>query len=132
MAKDSYIVTTGPKAYSFHDQSTGITICRGEEIQLSRRQYLSSKIQKAIAAGHIILVQDKAVIQKYSDSDIEKMDKKLANQIKKGMTVEKMAKAYSLEEMKLIAAEHEIEADETDTVESLIQAVVEELEASKE
>lgn len=26
MAKDKYTVTVGPRAYSFHDQSTGITI----------------------------------------------------------------------------------------------------------
>ena len=41
MAKEKYTVTVGPRAYSFHDQSTGITVCRGEDKELSRRQFLS-------------------------------------------------------------------------------------------
>ena len=44
---DKYKVTVGAKAYSFHDQSTGITICRGEEKELSARQYRTKKIQMA-------------------------------------------------------------------------------------
>ena len=40
---DKYKVTVGAKAYSFHDQSTGITICRGEEKELSARQYRTKK-----------------------------------------------------------------------------------------
>ena len=55
MAKEKYIVTVGPRAYSFHDQSTGITVCKGEDKELSRRQYRTQKIQKAIAAGHLII-----------------------------------------------------------------------------
>ena len=37
MAKEKYTVTVGPRAYSFHDQSTGITVCKGEDKELSRR-----------------------------------------------------------------------------------------------
>ncbi len=41
---DKYKVTVGAKAYSFHDQSTGITICRGErKKELSARQYRTKK-----------------------------------------------------------------------------------------
>ena len=96
MAKEKYIVTVGPRAYSFHDQSTGITVCKGEDKELSRRQYRTQKIQKAIAAGHLIIVADKSDIEKYSESDIEKLDKRLNAQFKKGMTLEKLSKGYSL------------------------------------
>lgn len=34
MAK-TFTVTVGPRAYSFHDQSTGITISRGEAKELT-------------------------------------------------------------------------------------------------
>ena len=53
---DKYKVTVGAKAYSFHDQSTGITICRGEEKELSARQYRTKKIQMALNSGHLRLV----------------------------------------------------------------------------
>ena len=103
MAKDKYTVTVGPRAYSFHDQSTGITVCRGEDKELSRRQFRAPKIQKAIASGHLIIIADKSEIEKYSEADIEKLDKRLNAQFKKGMTLEKLAKGYSLEELKLVA-----------------------------
>jgi hypothetical protein len=123
----NYVVTCGPKAYSFHDQSTGITICRGEEKELSSRQYLSKKIQNALAAGHLVLVPEKNKTKKYTDAAIRKLDKGLQGQIEKGMEVAKMAKAYTLEEMILIASLHSIEADKEDTVEDLIEAIVEDV-----
>lgn len=130
MAKEKYIVTVGPRAYSFHDQSTGITICKGEDKELSRRQFRTQKIQKAIAAGHLIIVADKSDIEKYSESDIEKLDKRLSAQFKKGMTLEKLSKGYSLEELKLVANLHEIVAEKDDTVETLLQVLLEEFESS--
>lgn len=130
MAKEKYIVTVGPRAYSFHDQSTGITVCKGEDKELSRRQFRTQKIQKAIAAGHLIIVADKSDIEKYSESDIEKLDKRLSAQFKKGMTLEKLSKGYSLEELKLVANLHEIVAEKDDTVETLLQALLEEFESS--
>lgn len=130
MAKDKYTVTVGPRAYSFHDQSTGITVCRGEDKELSRRQFRAPKIQKAIASGHLIIIADKSEIEKYSEADIEKLDKRLNAQFKKGMTLEKLSKGYSLEELKLVAGLHEIVAEKDDTVETLLQALLEESESS--
>lgn len=130
MAKEKYTVTVGPRAYSFHDQSTGITVCKGEDKELTRRQFRSPKIQKAIAAGHLIIIADKSEIEKYSEVDIEKLDKRLTAQFKKGMTLEKLSKAYSFEELKLVAGLHEIVADKDDTVETLLQALLEEFESS--
>lgn len=130
MAKDKYTVTVGPRAYSFHDQSTDITVCRGEDKELSRRQFRAPKIQKAIASGHLIIIADKSEIEKYSEADIKKLDKRLNAQFKKGMTLEKLAKGYSLEELKLVAGLHEIVAEKNDTVETLIQALLEEFESS--
>lgn len=130
MAKEKYTVTVGPRAYSFHDQSTGITVCKGEDKELTRRQFRSPKIQKAIAAGHLIIIADKSEIEKYSEADIEKLDKRLTAQFKKGMTLEKLSKAYSFEELKLVAGLHEIVADKDDTVETILQALLEEFESS--
>lgn len=132
MAK-TFTVTVGPKAYSFHDQSTGITIARGEVKKLSSRQFNSKKIQLALASGHLIMVVDKNTqVSKYTDEQIEKLVKKLQAQIGNGMTVEKIAKGYSLEEVKLMAKTYGFEIETTDTVESLIQAIIEDSENHKE
>lgn len=86
---NKYKVTVGAKAYSFHDQSTGITICRGEEKELSARQYRTKKIQMALNSGHLRLVLDKKATDKYSNDDIDKLEKKLNAQFEKGMEIKK-------------------------------------------
>lgn len=121
-------VTVGAKAYSFHDQSTGITIARGEERELTLRQLGSKKIQMALNSGHLRMIADKNKVEKYSASDLDKLEKKLTAQFEKGMEVAKIAKAYTLEELTLIAARHEIVAEKDDTPVSLVQALLEEFE----
>lgn len=127
---NKYTITVGPKAYTFHDQATGINVCRGEEIEITGRQYRLRKIQQALAGGHLVLVPEKNQIAKYSEQDIEKLDKKLNAQFKKGMTLEKLEKAYSFEELKLIAKKHNIEVEQGDTIQSLLQALYEDFEDS--
>lgn len=121
-------VTVGAKAYSFHDQSTGITIARGEERELTLRQLGSKKIQMALNSGHLRMIVDKNKVEKYSASDLDKLEKKLTAQFEKGMEVAKIAKAYTLEELTLIAARHEIVAEKNDTPVTLVQALLEEFE----
>lgn len=121
-------VTVGAKAYSFHDQSTGITIARGEERELTLRQFGSKKIQMALNSGHLRMIADKNKVEKYSASDLDKLEKKLTAQFEKGMEVAKIAKAYTLEELTLIAARHEIVAENNDTPVTLVQALLEEFE----
>lgn len=121
-------VTVGAKAYSFHDQSTGITIARGEERELTLRQLGSKKIQMALNSGHLRMIADKNKVEKYSASDLDKLEKKLTAQFEKGMEVAKIAKAYTLEELTLIAARHEIVAEKNDTSVTLVQALLEEFE----
>ena len=85
-----------------------------------------------MASGHLTLVVDKnSQVSKYTDEQIEKMVKKLQAQIGKGMTVEKIAKGYSLEEVKLMAKKYGFEIETTDTAESLIQAIIEDSENHK-
>lgn len=121
-------VTVGAKAYSFHDQSTGITIARGEERELTLRQLGSKKIQMALNSGHLRMIADKNKVEKYSASDLDKLEKKLTAQFEKGMEVAKIAKTYTLEELTLIAARHEIVAEKNDTPVTLVQALLEEFE----
>lgn len=120
-----YTITVGPRAYTFHDQSTGITVIKGFKKVLTPRQYLSKKIQRALAAGHLVLVPEENNIPRYTDQDIEKLNKKMMAQISKGMEASKIAKGYSLEEAKLIAAKHDLQPDPGDTVQSLVEAIIE-------
>ena len=64
-------VALGAKAYSFHDPNLGITLSRGETMELSSRQLLSRRIQQALNAGHLRIVQD--IIPNYTDEDLDKL-----------------------------------------------------------
>ena len=115
-------VALGSKAYSFHDQALGITIVRGEVIELTSRQLQSKHIKNAWNGGHLRFVD------KYSNDDLEKLDNKLIKALKKGTTVEKVAKDFSLEEAKLLASRHEIEVEASDTTNTIISAIAETLD----
>lgn len=123
-------VTIGNKAYSFHDQALGITICRGEVVELTSKQLSSKHISQALNGGHLRYV-DESEIKKYTDEDIEKLDKKLTSSFKKGVKPEKIAKEFSLEEAKLLADKHGIEVESSDTPETIILAISETLEDNK-
>ena len=119
-------VALGNKAYSFHDQALGITIVRGEVIELTSRQLQSKHVKNALNGGHLRFVNES--VDKYSKDDLDKLDNKLIKALRKGTTIEKVAKDFSLEEAKLLANRHEIEIESSDTSETIISAIAETLE----
>jgi len=123
-----YQVTTGPNAYSFYDQSTGINIIRGEVKELTGAQYRTKRIQMALNSGHLVMVQEGAKVNKYDDKAVEKLYKKMKKQQSNGMEISKIAKAYSLEEAKLVAKSKGVEYDEKDTVQSILEVLLSDTE----
>lgn len=123
-----YQVTTGPNAYSFYDQSTGINIIRGEIKELTGAQYRTKRIQMAINSGHLVMVQEGAKVNKYDEKAIDRLYKKMKKQQSNGMEISKIAKAYSLEEAKLVAKSKGVEYDEKDTVQSILEVLLSDTE----
>lgn len=119
-------LTIGPSAQVFHDQTTGITICKGEVAELRMSQYHSKRIQNALQGGHLVLVPEANNVPKYTEHDKEVLNKKLHTQYEKGMTIEKMAKGYTLEQAKLLAELNEVEVEDSDTIETIFKAILEE------
>lgn len=118
-------ISLGPKANGFFDQTTGLTIARGEKVEINDRQLRSRRISMALNSGHLIFVQPDQEVEKNSEADIRKLDKKLKAQFDKGVTLDKMVKDVTMDQAKAIAEIHEIEVDEKDTVKDIIAAVVE-------
>lgn len=125
--KSKIRVSTGNHANIFHDQVTGITVVKGEIVELTRAQFYNKKVQAAIAAGHLILVPDvQKTVDKYTEEDIDKMYKKIKALYEQGTTVEKIAGSLTMEEAKLIAKANSVTVEKEDTVESIVRAVLEE------
>ena len=124
MAK-SYFIALGPKANGFFDQFTGITVAPGEKVEINERQRNTKRISMALNSGHLVLVQQEVEVNKVDQKAAEKLDKKLKASFEKGMTIEKLCKDITMEQAKALAEIHEIEVDPKDTVQVLIEAIVE-------
>lgn len=116
-------VTVGSKAYSFTDQALGISIVKGEVVELSAKQMTSKKIVVALNGGHLRIVQEGENVKKYNTADVEALDAKLLKLLASGKKVAKVAKDFTLEEAKLIAAKHEIQVEDSDTVETIFEVI---------
>ena len=121
----SKFISLGPKANGFFDQTTGLTIARGEKVEVNDRQLRSRRISMALNSGHLVIVQPDQKVEKEKEVDIQKLDKKLKAQYEKGITVDKMAKDINMDQAKALADIHEIEVAEGDTVKDVIEAIVE-------
>lgn len=124
-------VTVGSKAYSFTDQALGISIVKGEIAELSAKQMTSKKVVVALNGGHLRVVQDGETVKKYDSAAVEALDEKLLKLLASGKKVSKVAKDFTLEEAKLIAAKHEIQVEDSDTVETIFEAISEDTEDPK-
>ena len=124
-------VTVGSKAYSFTDQALGISIVKGEIAELSAKQMTSKKIVVALNGGHLRIVQDGETVKKYNDADVAALDDKLLKLLASGKKVSKVAKDFTLEEAKLIAAKHEIQVEDSDTVETIFEAIAEDTKSEE-
>lgn len=118
-------ITLGPKANGFFDQTTGITIARGEKVEINDRQLRSRRIAMALNSGHLIFAQPDQEVKKEKETDLQKLDKKLKAQYEKGVTLDKMSKDITMDQAKALAETHEIEVAEGDTVKDIIEAIIE-------
>lgn len=121
----SKFVSLGSKANGFFDQTTGITIARGEKVELNERQLRSRRISMALNSGHLVYVQPEQKVKKEKETDLQKLDNKLKAQYEKGVTLDKMSKDITMDQAKALAETHEIEVAEGDTVKDIIEAIIE-------
>ena len=124
-------ITLGPKANGFFDQTTGITIARGEKVEINDRQLRSRRIAMALNSGHLVFAQPDQEVKKEKETDLQKLDKKLKAQYEKGVTLDKMSKDITMDQAKALAETHEIEVAEGDTVKDIIEAIIEDFKEGK-
>lgn len=118
-------VRLNEKAGVFYDPSTGICIRKGQVVELSSTQMLAPRIARALRGGHLVTaIESTKEVTPLSGSELRKKFENLYNQ---GMTVSKVSKNFSMEELKAVAQEFNLEADANDTKKTLTEAIFEEL-----
>ena len=94
-------IMLGENAQSFFDASTGIFIGKGETKELSVRQYTSPKIKRALTNGHLVIVTGD--IPDLEEDNAEDLKAKFDTLMNQGMEVAKIAKAFTMKEIKAVA-----------------------------
>lgn len=131
--KSERFVTVGESAYSFYDAATGINVVKGEKKKLSPRQLASPKIKRALSTGHLVYAAaDNKPVEKYNEDALEKMKARFDDMVSSGMEASKIAQAFNLEQITKIAAEYEITPDEGDTVQTVVEAIIADVEGTSD
>lgn len=121
-------IMLGDAAQSFFDASTGIFIGKGDVKELSVRQYNSPKIKKALTNGHLVIVMGDVPSQ--AEENAEDLKAKFDTLMNQGMEASKIAKAFTLPEIKEVAKQYDLEPDDDDTVDTLVEAIISEIEGT--
>lgn len=121
----SYKVTTGKNAGIFHDQSTGITVKKGEVVTLTNAQYQSRRVKAALNGGHLVIAAD-GITNTEPKYSVEERTDTIKDMVKNGIDVKKIKKAFTMQELSDIASSMDIEVESGDTKDTLVQAIVEE------
>lgn len=126
-------VTVNENANIFHDQTTGITIIKGQKKELNEYQLNTKRIRAALASGHLVYATaDEDPIPTISKEEkTAALVKKISGLYKAGTDPKKIEKQFSLEDLKDIATNFEITPEDGDTKATLVEAIIEELSAKK-
>ena len=121
-------ITVGKRANIFHDPTSGITVCKGDIVEVSNRHLMSKRVKGAINAGHLIYV-DKAAEEAKADEGVNTealLQKFNSRSVKHDSDSAKIAKNFTLDELKELAKSLDIEPEDNDTKEDLVKAILEE------
>lgn len=121
-------ITVGKRANIFHDPTSGITVCKGDIVEVSNRHIMSKRVKGAINAGHLIYV-DKAAEEAKADEGVNTdalLQKFNSLSVKHDSDSAKIAKNFTLDELKELAKSLDIEPEDNDTKEDLVKAILEE------
>ena len=124
MADNKKFVTCGPNAYSFHDPSTGITIVKGQKIELNNHQLHSPRVRLALSSNHLVYVVGDVDPSNDDSNVIEKAIKKAKKMAKEGVTIDKMVSKFDHNTIVKMAESEGVKIEDGDTDASILEAIV--------
>ena len=124
-------VKLGPKANFFFDAFTGVSVAKGEIKELRDSQVNSIKIRNALSTRHLVYSdkpgsgKEKEKTVEYKES-IKDLNQKVLDRFNSGMEISKIAKDITIDQAKQLAEENGVEVEDTDTVETILEAILDE------
>lgn len=117
----------GKRANIFHDPSVGLTITKGDVKEVAAAILNNKRVKTAIHSGHLVVV-DEPVEEKVENLEdtVKGNLEKLSSMAQAGKSIKDIAKAFKLDELKLMAEAEGIEVEESDTKEDILGVLLEE------
>lgn len=127
-------VQLGENASVFHDMKTGLTITKGQTVELNLQQQMNPKIKAALGGGYLVRVVGlpKEVQKEEIKYNPEEDKAKFIDLFNQGLDIKKLSNNFNLTQLKGIAELFEIEVEEDDTKASIVEAIVGELAPANE
>ena len=136
-------VKVGRKANIFHDQTTGITVKKGQVVELTAAQLMSRRVKGALSSGHLVRTEEKATTVTKTEVEepkvkeskpkftAEELVEKFRKHLGEDGDIETILadKDFTKENLETVAGEFYIEVDSNDTKRTIIEAIIEEISA---
>ena len=124
-------VTVGDKAFSFHDQYTGVTVTKGEVVELNANQASSKRILQAINSGHLVRVNTEVTPKKEEAKRLEDLKTKFQALYNDGKTKDKLASAFTQDELRTLALGYDLEVEDKDTKIDITSAIIDAIDENE-
>ena len=121
-------VILGVKAEVFHDQTTGVTVRKGEVKELNMYQLNSKRIRNAIQGGHLVYTSDEQETHDTKvakEENLKRLKSKLTKLKEKGIDPVKASEAFTFDDLKSLAESMDIEVEENDTKVTIVTSLYE-------
>jgi hypothetical protein len=125
-------VTINENASIFHDPYSGVTIARGEVVELTLSQLSQKRIRQALSAGHIVYANEDVKVESKPEVPVEELKEKFLGLMVSEKGQKALPKAFTLGQLKNIAVAEGYEVDDSDTKASLIEALLAEFQEVEE
>lgn len=124
-------VTLGKKANFFRDSHFDISIATGEVVELNAMQLNSPAIRKALHGGHLVFTEKPGtevkapVKEEKKELTVEELVESFMGFAGKKDPQKRIKKNFTLDQLKAIAPTFDVEVEEEDTVDTLVEALLE-------
>lgn len=124
-------VKLGPKASFFRAAAIDLSVAPGEVVALNAKQMNNGLVKRAMNGGHLVLTTKEDQKPESTKLTPEQLKESFVEMVNAGDDAKKIAKNFSMEELKTIAAAYEIEVEADDKKVDVVTAILNEIELAE-
>lgn len=131
-------VTLGKNANFFRDSRFDISIAKNEVVELNAMQLNSPAVKKALQGGHLVFTEKPGnelkapAKEEKKELTVEELAEAFVGFAGKKDPQKKIKKNFTIDQLKAIAPTFDVEVEEEDTVDTLIEALLDAINNNEE